>query len=144
VSRIDRGWSYPPVELRREDIERLWPVPSSTPDRGAEDRSALLREQDAALKKLAAGEGDPLELAAVLRQLPELLDVCPQLSDTEHVRLVRGLCRLSDPSAVALVESGQVPVHIAAEIGHRAYHIFAHLYPPEVGQAFQAEIWPVY
>lgn len=27
VPRVDRGWSYPPVELRREDMERLWPMP---------------------------------------------------------------------------------------------------------------------
>jgi hypothetical protein len=51
--------------------------------------------------------------------------------------------RLQLEPVVAIGRCGQ-PVHIAAEIGHRAYHIFAHLYPPEVGQAFQAEIWPVY
>ena len=44
---------------------------SGPPDEGAEDRSASAQEQDAALKKLAAGEGDPLELAAVLRRLPD-------------------------------------------------------------------------
>jgi hypothetical protein len=25
VPRVDRAWSYPPIELCREDIERLWP-----------------------------------------------------------------------------------------------------------------------
>lgn len=37
VPRIDRGWSYPPVELRREDIERLWTAPSCSASRERSD-----------------------------------------------------------------------------------------------------------
>jgi hypothetical protein len=110
---------------------------SGPPDEGAEDRSVSAQEQDAALKKLAADEGDSLELAAVLRRLPELLDLYPQLPDTEHVRIVRGLVQFSNPDAFALVESRRVPINQAAFVGHYARRCFAHHHPLPVSEDFQ-------
>jgi hypothetical protein len=71
----------------------------------------------AALSHLKADEGDPMELWKILRSRAEALEVEP-LPETHRVRIFRGLCRLSDPSAVALVENRQVSADSAAEIGH--------------------------
>jgi hypothetical protein len=109
---------------------------SNRPDEGAEDRSACAGAQDAALKTLAAGEGKLLEVAAVLRQQPELLDLYP-LPDTERVSAVRGLVQLSSADAFALVESGRVPINQAAFVGHYARRRFVCDHPLQVCQDFQ-------
>jgi hypothetical protein len=110
---------------------------SGPSEEGAKGWSTSAQEQDAALKKLAAGEGDRLELAAVLRQLPELLDLHPQLPDTDHVRIVRGLAQLSNAKAFALAESGRVPINQAAFVGDYAQRRFVHDYPLQVCEDFQ-------
>jgi hypothetical protein len=90
---------------------------SDPPDEGAEGRSASAQEQDAALRKLAAGEGDPIALAKVLRQRPELLDVYHGLPDSKLVRTVRGLAQLSH-DILTDVETGGTPLDHAVFVGH--------------------------
>jgi hypothetical protein len=90
---------------------------SDPPDEGAEDPSALERAQDAALKKIAAGEGAPIALAKVLRYQPELLDVYPGLPGSDLVRAVRGLAQLSH-DILTDVETGGTPLDHAVFVGH--------------------------
>jgi hypothetical protein len=98
-------------------------------------RSAYTDAEHAALRQLEADEGDPIELWKALRQLPGGWD--EGLPDTDRIRIVRGLCHLSDASAIALVETREAPADVAAEIGHRAHNSFI---PPEVKRAYQAEM----
>jgi hypothetical protein len=94
-------------------------------------------EQENALKKLAAGDGEPLELARILRPRADLLEVWPGLLDIDLVRTVRGLVQLSSADAIALVEGGQVPVGQAALVGLHVQRSFVHDYPPGVCEDFQ-------
>jgi hypothetical protein len=99
---------------------------------------ALTPEQEAALKALAAGEGDPLVLARILRPVAHFLETYPPANAaTEHARTVRGLVQLSNPDAVALVERGRVPVDRAADVGHRVRDSFVYHHPPEVCADFE-------
>jgi hypothetical protein len=98
--------------------------------------SAFTPEERAALDNCLAGDGSPLEAAKLLRHRPEIVETWP-LPDTESVRMIRGLVRLSDPDAFALVESGRVPVDQAALVGHCVRNVFAHNHPPQVCENFQ-------
>jgi hypothetical protein len=103
----------------------------------AKSRHTPTSEQENALKKLAAGEGEPLELATILRLAADLLEVWPGLPDVDLVRKVRGLVQLSSPGAFALAESGRVSVDLAAFVGQYARNVFAHHHPLHVGEDFQ-------
>jgi hypothetical protein len=109
---------------------------SGPPDEGAEGRLTLTSEQEAALKNLAAGEGEPLALAKILRPVADFLETYP-LDDTEHARTVRGLVLLSSPDAFAIAESGRVSVDLASEVGHYARGVFAYHHPLQVCEDFQ-------
>jgi hypothetical protein len=98
--------------------------------------SAFTPEERAALDNCLAGEGSPLEAAKLLRHRPEVVETWP-LPDTEPVRMIRGLVRLSNPDAFALVESGRVPVDQAALVGHCVRNVFAHHHPLQVCEDFQ-------
>jgi pyrimidine deaminase RibD-like protein len=109
---------------------------SESPGEGADDRPALTHAQDAALKQLAANEGEPLALAKILRPVAHFLETYP-LDDTEHARIVRGLVLLSCPDAFAVAESGQVSVDLASEVGHYARRLFVYHHPLQVCEDFQ-------
>src|SRR5262249_5976356 len=72
----------------------------------------------------------------LLKHKPEIVETW-SLPDTEPVRMIRGLVRLSNPDAFALVESGQEPDDQAALIGHCVRTVFAHHHPPQVCDRFQ-------
>src|SRR5262245_6880759 len=80
----------------------------------AKSRHAPTPDQEGALRKLAAGEGEPIELARILRPRADLLEVWPGLPDIDLVRTVRGLVQLSSPDAFAIAESGSVSIDLAA------------------------------
>jgi hypothetical protein len=61
---------------------------SGPPEEGAKGRPALTAQQEAALKQLAAGEGDPFAIAEILRPVAHLLKT-PSGPDNELVRWVR-------------------------------------------------------
>jgi hypothetical protein len=63
---------------------------SGPPSEGAEGRFALTPDQVAALKDLAAGEGEPLALAKILRPAAHFLETYP-LDDTRHGRQREGV-----------------------------------------------------
>jgi hypothetical protein len=98
--------------------------------------SAFTPEERAALDNCLAGDGSPLEAAKLLRHRAEIVETWP-LRDTESIRIIRGLVRLSNPDAFALVESGRVPVDQAAFVGHCVRNVFAHHHPPQVCEDFQ-------
>jgi hypothetical protein len=98
--------------------------------------SAFTPEERAALDNCLVGDGSPLEAAKLLRHRPEIVETWP-LPDTESVRMIRGLARLSNPNAFALVESGRVPVDQAALVGHCVRNVFAHHHPSQVCEDFQ-------
>src|SRR5262249_33833634 len=64
--------------------------------------SAFTREERAELDNCLAGDGSPLEAAKLLKHKPEIVETW-SLPDTEPVRMIRGLVRLSNPDAFALV-----------------------------------------
>ena len=100
------------------------------------DRSALTPEQEAALKKLIDGEGEPLTIAKVLRPIAELVETWP-LRDTEFARTVFGLVRISNPDVFAMVESGRVQLDQAALVGHYVRRVFVGHHPPQVCADFE-------
>jgi hypothetical protein len=116
---------------------------SAPPDKGAEGRLTLTDEQEAALKDLAAGKGEPLALAKVLQPVAHFLETYPPANaDTEHAWTVRGLVQISSPDAFTLVESERVSVDQAAQIGHLARDAFVYRYPSEVCEEFQSKYPP--
>lgn len=106
---------------------------------GTEGRSASARAQDDALKKLASGEGEPVDLARPLRQPPDLLNVYP-LPDTRLVHSVRNLVQISNSAAWALVESKRVTADQAALVGYQTLNFFVRHSVREVGEDFQLKV----
>jgi hypothetical protein len=113
---------------------------------------ALTPVQEAALKQLLAGDGDPLEMARVLRPavqarglrlLARGFDRYPPLKTVPARTMLRfiqptvGLLQLSNPDAIAAVEDRRVFVLAGALVGHWAWERFANE-DRQRGEEFQA------